>query len=175
MSVTPLKVLIVGGGVAGPVMAMVLQKLTKHTVILVDANPEDASPVGAAIGIAPNGLNALKFIGADHVVTDIGGRVECMAVGNGETGELLANESVLDTFTEKFGCTVGFTPLVRCACARAERIAGLRRCTTRSMRAPSRAGQTTGDRHPVQHASRERRADRRHRNGSLCGRRVPHR
>jgi 2-polyprenyl-6-methoxyphenol hydroxylase-like FAD-dependent oxidoreductase len=41
-STVPLTILIIGNGVAGPVLAMALQKVTPHKIILVDSGPEDA-------------------------------------------------------------------------------------------------------------------------------------
>jgi 2-polyprenyl-6-methoxyphenol hydroxylase-like FAD-dependent oxidoreductase len=106
MSAAPLTVLIVGNGVAGPVLAMALQKISKHNIILVDAGPEEVQPIGAAVAIAPNGLNALKFIEADYIVTKKGGMMEQMTIGHGETNTRLVNEKIAEKFTEKYGFAV---------------------------------------------------------------------
>jgi 2-polyprenyl-6-methoxyphenol hydroxylase-like FAD-dependent oxidoreductase len=102
----PLTILIIGNGVAGPILAMALQKTTPHRIILVDAGPEDALPIGAALGIAPNGLSALKFIGAEHIVLEKGGRLEYMAVRRGDTGATLVDQPTADLFVNKFGFAV---------------------------------------------------------------------
>lgn len=47
-TVTPITILIIGNGVAGPILAMALQKTTPHKIILVDAGPEEALPIGMA-------------------------------------------------------------------------------------------------------------------------------
>jgi hypothetical protein len=106
MSPTPLTVIIVGNGVAGPILAMALQKISKHKVILVDAGPEEAQPIGAAIAIAPNGLNALKFIEADYIVTEKGSKMEQMTIGQGPTNTRLVNETIAEQFTQKYGFAV---------------------------------------------------------------------
>jgi FAD-dependent urate hydroxylase len=50
--------LIAGGGIAGPVAAMALQHAQIETTVF-EAHDDTADGVGAALLVAPNGLNAL--------------------------------------------------------------------------------------------------------------------
>jgi FAD-dependent urate hydroxylase len=63
--------LVIGGGIAGPVVAMALQKAGIEAAIY-EARSDVADGVGAGLAIAPNGLNALAVIGAGDLVRDIG-------------------------------------------------------------------------------------------------------
>ena len=105
-SISPITVLIIGNGVAGPVLAMALKQQTPHKVILVDAGPEEALPIGAGLALMPNGLHALKFIGAEHIVLDKGGRFDYMAVRRADTNALLVEQPIQELFTKKYGFSV---------------------------------------------------------------------
>jgi 2-polyprenyl-6-methoxyphenol hydroxylase-like FAD-dependent oxidoreductase len=63
--------LIIGGGVAGPVAAMALQKAGLEATVL-EAHPAPAGDVGAWLGVQTNGLDALRAIGADDAVREVG-------------------------------------------------------------------------------------------------------
>lgn len=102
-----LNVLIVGMGIAGPVMAAALRKTTDYRITIVDGGPEDArAPIGGAVGLGPNGLKALKFIGADNIVTKRGGKLGIVTVKRGDSDSLLIQERLGDLFEEKFGYTI---------------------------------------------------------------------
>lgn len=101
-----LDILIVGNGVAGPVLAMALQKASRHNVTIVDAGPEEALSLGGGIGVSPNGLKALHFIGAKQVVTEQGSRYKAMSWGHGDTGKDLVHETLDDAWVEKYGFPV---------------------------------------------------------------------
>jgi 2-polyprenyl-6-methoxyphenol hydroxylase-like FAD-dependent oxidoreductase len=73
--------LVIGGGVAGPVAAMALQKAGIDSTVY-EAYQTSADGVGAGLSIAPNGQNALAVLGADHVVTNIGLPVTSMVMQN---------------------------------------------------------------------------------------------
>jgi FAD-dependent urate hydroxylase len=59
-----MKALIVGGGIAGPVAAMALQRAGVEPVVF-EAHPRGADGVGAFLTVAVNGLEALRAIGID--------------------------------------------------------------------------------------------------------------
>jgi FAD-dependent urate hydroxylase len=80
--------LIIGGGIAGPVAAMALQKAGIDAVIY-EAYTSTADSVGGGLGIAPNGLSALEVIGARHVVEAVGVPMRAMAIESW-TGKQLA-------------------------------------------------------------------------------------
>jgi FAD-dependent urate hydroxylase len=63
--------LVIGGGIAGPVAAMALQKAGIEGSVY-EAYQSTADGVGGGMGIAPNGLNALAVLGADEAVRRIG-------------------------------------------------------------------------------------------------------
>ncbi|MBF6332435.1 FAD-dependent oxidoreductase [Nocardia transvalensis] len=61
--------LIIGGGIAGPVTAMALQKAGIESVVY-EAYPHGADTVGAFLAIFANGMNALRTLEADQPVLD---------------------------------------------------------------------------------------------------------
>jgi 2-polyprenyl-6-methoxyphenol hydroxylase-like FAD-dependent oxidoreductase len=65
------KALIVGGGVAGPVAAMALQR-AGITAVVYEAHVPTGEEVGSYLTVASNGLDALGAIGADGPVLDAG-------------------------------------------------------------------------------------------------------
>ncbi|PVF99425.1 FAD/NAD(P)-binding domain-containing protein [Serendipita vermifera] len=103
MTNSKLDILIVGNGISGPVMAMALQKATRHNVVLVDAGPEDAKPIGSSVGVTPNGIKALKFIGAEHLIQEKGGPFTVLIVGKGPSGTVLAEQNVKEIFEKNYG------------------------------------------------------------------------
>ena len=59
--------LVIGGGIAGPVAAMALQKAGIDAVVY-EAYPYRADDAGGGLTLAPNGLDALDVIGAGDLV-----------------------------------------------------------------------------------------------------------
>jgi len=56
--------LVIGGGIAGPVAAMALQKAGIQATVY-EAHPRSAEGIGVFLTLAPNGIDALRTIGAD--------------------------------------------------------------------------------------------------------------
>lgn len=54
------KIIIIGAGIAGPVLAMLLKSIGDHVEIF-ESRQEDNKSEGAFLGITPNGLNVLKM------------------------------------------------------------------------------------------------------------------
>ncbi|WP_225992611.1 FAD-dependent oxidoreductase [Actinomadura montaniterrae] len=80
---TPVRTaLVIGGGIAGPVTALALRKAG------IDATVYEAHEAerdgGAALTVAPNGLNALEVIGAADAVRAAGRPVPGMVMGDGK-------------------------------------------------------------------------------------------
>ncbi|MCX4746225.1 FAD-dependent monooxygenase [Kitasatospora sp. NBC_01287] len=69
--------LVVGGGIAGPAMALALHKAGIRATVL-EAYPTTAQGVGGAFMIAPNGLAALRLLGLDEQVRAIGQPIQRM-------------------------------------------------------------------------------------------------
>jgi FAD-dependent urate hydroxylase len=65
------RALIIGGGVAGPVTAMALQRAGIDAVVH-EAYPPSTEDVGSYLTVATNGLDALRAIGADGPVLEAG-------------------------------------------------------------------------------------------------------
>src|SRR3954449_11846602 len=65
------RAIIIGGGGAGPVAAMALQKAGIGATVH-EAHPAPAGDVGAWLGVQVNGLDALRAIHAEHVVREVG-------------------------------------------------------------------------------------------------------
>jgi FAD-dependent urate hydroxylase len=76
-----MKTLIIGGGIAGPVAAMALQKAGIEATVY-EAYDSTAEGIGAFLGFAQNGVSALEAIGAEHAVTDVGYQTPTMRMGS---------------------------------------------------------------------------------------------
>jgi 2-polyprenyl-6-methoxyphenol hydroxylase-like FAD-dependent oxidoreductase len=63
--------LVIGGGIAGPVAAMALQKAGIDAVVY-EAYPSPAGHAGGGLTLAPNGLDALDVIGVGDLVRPAG-------------------------------------------------------------------------------------------------------
>ncbi|TDE29068.1 FAD-dependent monooxygenase [Actinomadura sp. 6K520] len=63
--------LVIGGGIAGPATAMALRKAGVEATVY-EAYPSLADGVGVTLTVAPNGLAALRVIGAEDAVLGIG-------------------------------------------------------------------------------------------------------
>jgi FAD-dependent urate hydroxylase len=66
------RALIIGGGVAGPVAAMALQRAGIEAVVYEAYAPTTEEEVGSYLTVATNGIDALRAIGADRPVLDAG-------------------------------------------------------------------------------------------------------
>jgi len=66
------RVLIIGGGVAGPVAAMALQRAGIDAVVHEAYAPTSQEKVGSYLTVASNGIDALRVIGADTPDTRAG-------------------------------------------------------------------------------------------------------
>ncbi|MGO4613466.1 FAD-dependent oxidoreductase [Nocardia sp. 2YAB30] len=66
------KALIIGGGIAGPVTAMALQKAGIEPIVCEAYAEAAGEQIGAYLTVAVNGLSALALLDAHHVVTEIG-------------------------------------------------------------------------------------------------------
>ncbi|MGW3042895.1 FAD-dependent oxidoreductase [Kitasatospora sp. NPDC001159] len=84
---TTKKALIVGGGIAGPVMALALRKAGIEAEVF-EAYRTSAEGIGGTFMIAPNGLGALALIGLEADVDRIGQPVGPMVIEDGKGGVL---------------------------------------------------------------------------------------
>src|SRR5919109_2312332 len=96
--------IVIGAGVAGPVAAMALQKAGVAATVY-ESHPGRADDVGAFLTLAVNGIDALRAIDADHVVTGLGFPTPRMRFRSG-TGKLLGE---IDTGPALPDGTVGVT------------------------------------------------------------------
>jgi FAD-dependent urate hydroxylase len=80
--------LVIGGGIAGPVVALALQKAGIEAIVH-EAYESTADGVGGGLSIAPNGLHALAVLDAEDVVMRIGIPVTAMVMQSW-TGKKLA-------------------------------------------------------------------------------------
>ncbi|MBP2703257.1 FAD-dependent monooxygenase [Microbispora sp. RL4-1S] len=79
--------LVIGGGVAGPVTALALAKAGIRATVH-EAHPAAADGVGAMLSLAPNGLAALRIVGADEAVIGIGQQVPRVVMADGAGNRL---------------------------------------------------------------------------------------
>jgi 2-polyprenyl-6-methoxyphenol hydroxylase-like FAD-dependent oxidoreductase len=82
------KAIVIGGGIAGPVTAMALQKAGIEATVY-EAYASAADGVGGMLGLAPNGLDALAAIDLDEPVRRVAEPVSAMVVQSW-TGKQLA-------------------------------------------------------------------------------------
>ncbi|GLQ98284.1 FAD-dependent oxidoreductase [Dyella mobilis] len=73
--------LIIGGGIAGPVTALALNKAGIRSTIY-ESYPTTAEGQGAGMMLAPNGLNALKIIGVDAELQAVSRPISRMTFAN---------------------------------------------------------------------------------------------
>ncbi|MER7335121.1 MULTISPECIES: NAD(P)/FAD-dependent oxidoreductase [unclassified Micromonospora] len=97
------KALIIGGGIAGPVAAMALQRAGIEPVVF-EAYERDAVGVGAFLTLSVNGVDALRAVGLDGLVTGLGHPTPRMALHN-HRGRRLAEFGTSGTRTRGSGST----------------------------------------------------------------------
>ncbi|MET7672103.1 FAD-dependent monooxygenase [Micromonospora luteifusca] len=75
--------IVIGSGIAGPVTALALHR-AGITATVYEAYPATASGVGGTLALAPNGVAALRTVGADEAVTAIATPImrSAMAIGS---------------------------------------------------------------------------------------------
>ncbi|MGW4678670.1 FAD-dependent monooxygenase [Micromonospora taraxaci] len=77
--------IVIGGGVAGPVTALALRRagITATVHEAYPATASEAGGIGGTLALAPNGVAALRVVGADEAVTALATPIErtMMAVG----------------------------------------------------------------------------------------------
>lgn len=81
--------IVIGGGVAGPVAAMALRRAGIETAVY-EAYPTSADGVGGTLTVAPNGLDALRIVGADRDVCAVGAPIDHTVMADGRGRELVA-------------------------------------------------------------------------------------
>lgn len=81
------KALIIGGGIAGPVVALALRRAGIESVIY-ESRSAPAEGVGGALALAPNGLAALGIVGADRAVEMRGQAIRTMIMVDGRGKQL---------------------------------------------------------------------------------------
>jgi 2-polyprenyl-6-methoxyphenol hydroxylase-like FAD-dependent oxidoreductase len=86
-------VLIIGGGIAGPVLALALHKAGIRSTIY-EAYPASADGVGAGLMLAPNGLNALKAIGVDQALQAVSQPIPRMVMADSRGKTLLTFDGI---------------------------------------------------------------------------------
>jgi 2-polyprenyl-6-methoxyphenol hydroxylase-like FAD-dependent oxidoreductase len=74
--------LVIGGGVAGPVMALALQKAGIEATVY-EAYSSAADTIGGMLTVAPNGLEALALVGAQEAVRVVGQPMSSMIMADG--------------------------------------------------------------------------------------------
>lgn len=80
--------LVIGGGIAGPVTALALQRAGIHATVF-EAYDSSANQAGAMLTLAPNGLAALEIIGADKLVQAVGHPLHSMVMETGGGKQLM--------------------------------------------------------------------------------------
>ncbi|MGH3921371.1 MAG: FAD-dependent oxidoreductase, partial [Pseudonocardiaceae bacterium] len=71
--------LVIGGGIAGPVAAMALQKAGIEATVY-EAYEHTADGIGGGLSIAPNGLGALAVLGIGDAIMRIGTPITAMVM-----------------------------------------------------------------------------------------------
>ena len=81
------RALVIGGGIAGPVVGMALQRVGIESTVF-EASPVPSDGVGSFLTVASNGLDALQAIDVHRPVVAAGIRTERMVLSSG-TGKFL--------------------------------------------------------------------------------------
>jgi len=76
------RALIIGGGIAGPATALALRRAGIDSVVY-EAHRESIDDIGALLAIAPNGLAALRILGADGALQALGQPIRTMVIADG--------------------------------------------------------------------------------------------
>ncbi|MFF3112529.1 FAD-dependent oxidoreductase [Kitasatospora sp. NPDC057904] len=84
---TTRKALIIGGGIAGPVMALALRRAGIEPLVF-EAYESSAEGIGGTFMIAPNGLGALAAVGLEAEAGRLGQPVGPMVIEDGRGGTL---------------------------------------------------------------------------------------
>jgi FAD-dependent urate hydroxylase len=114
------KAVVVGGGVAGPVAAMALQRVGYEATVY-EAHPGPADDVGAFLTLQVNGVAALRALGAADAVRGIGFPTTSMRFRSG-TGKLLGEVGTGEPLADGTeGVTVRRGELYRALCDEALR------------------------------------------------------
>jgi FAD-dependent urate hydroxylase len=92
----PRTALVIGGGIAGPVAAMALQRAGIHATVY-EAHPRSAEGIGIFLTLASNGIDALRTIGADG---------PALAAGFPTPGILLRSTTGKDLGTARTGLSL---------------------------------------------------------------------
>ena len=100
----PRDVVIAGGGIAGPAMAMALQRAGIDCVVY-EAHATSAEGTGAFLTLATNGVAALRTLGADQPAVAAGFPTTANTLWSG-TGKRLGNAAVSMTLPDG---TTGYT------------------------------------------------------------------
>ncbi|MER7892301.1 NAD(P)/FAD-dependent oxidoreductase [Micromonospora sp. NPDC094482] len=74
--------IVIGGGIAGPVTALALHR-AGITATVHEAYPSSADGLGGTIALAPNGVAALRAVGAESAVTELATPIHRTAMGVG--------------------------------------------------------------------------------------------
>jgi 2-polyprenyl-6-methoxyphenol hydroxylase-like FAD-dependent oxidoreductase len=82
--------LVIGGGIAGPVVAAALLKAGIQATVY-EAYPTLTEGIGGGLALAPNGLAALSVIGADDAVRALATPAACTVMAVGENTRRLPN------------------------------------------------------------------------------------
>ena len=82
---------VIGAGVAGPVVAMALQKAGIHAEVF-EAHPTGADEVGSWLTLQANGIDALRAVDARQLVAELGYPTRSMRFLNGK-GKVLGRMS----------------------------------------------------------------------------------
>jgi 2-polyprenyl-6-methoxyphenol hydroxylase-like FAD-dependent oxidoreductase len=90
--------LVVGGGVAGPVAAMALQRAGLHAIVY-EAYERPSRDVGSYLGVATNGIDALQAIDAHQPVLAAGSNT-----GSRTTSRTSSGAGVAVAGTSSNGC-----------------------------------------------------------------------
>ena len=83
---------IIGAGIAGPALGIALQRAGFEPVVC-EASTTPRDDIGAFLNLAPNGINALRTLGLDHIIDGLGFQNDRLVFHN-EAGRVLTDAAV---------------------------------------------------------------------------------
>jgi 2-polyprenyl-6-methoxyphenol hydroxylase-like FAD-dependent oxidoreductase len=89
---SPNTAVIIGAGIAGPALGIALQRASLEPVVC-EASDTPRDDVGAFLNLAPNGINALRTLGLEHIIDGLGFQNDRLVFHN-EAGRVLADAPV---------------------------------------------------------------------------------
>src|SRR5580704_15972571 len=103
MTVEPLRIMIIGGGIGGLTAALALQRFGFRVAVFEQAR--ELREIGAGVVISPNAMHALNFLGVGERVAQDAGPTELYVVRDYQTGAVIKTRWTGPDYFDRFGAS----------------------------------------------------------------------